>query len=152
MTLYLSNFSSRRTPGAHGPGRVWTIMANPRQWERGIGRVAAVAPLGDALRPLLAAALAERRAGTSGPAAAAYRSAFDARLDIPDLLPGHLRGYTWEAMRDGEPVADGDTLCCACSVAHARAGECHRAWAAPHLARAGWSVVLDGRPFNLETT
>lgn len=41
-------------------------------------------------------------------------------------------------------VFDGDTLCCACSVAEARAGRCHRTWAAPFLVRAGWRVVLDG--------
>lgn len=41
-------------------------------------------------------------------------------------------------------VADGDSLLCACSRTDAAVARCHRAWAAPFLARAGWRVVLDG--------
>lgn len=40
-TLYLSNWSSHRTPGCHGPGRKLTIMAAPRRWEHGAGDEAA---------------------------------------------------------------------------------------------------------------
>ncbi len=41
-------------------------------------------------------------------------------------------------------VRDGDTLCFACSRAHAARGLCHRVWAAELLVAAGWRVVLDG--------
>lgn len=43
-TLYLSNWSSARTPGHHGPGRKLCAMAAPRRWEFGDGRVRMVAP------------------------------------------------------------------------------------------------------------
>ena len=140
-TLHLTNASSRRL---HGPGRVWTIMARPRTWERGIGRVAALSPI-VALTPLMQAAIAERKAGIDGgPALAVYRSAFDARLAIMDLRPGHIHGYLWEGMGSGTLLESGDTLICACSRAEAAAGRCHRSWCAPALVAAGWRVILDG--------
>ncbi len=43
------------------------------------------------------------------------------------------------------PVGDGDTLLCCCSREKARAGKCHRCWAAEALGAAGWRVVLDGQ-------
>lgn len=145
-TIYLSNWSSYRTPGMHGPGRKWTIMASPRAWERGEGRVAALAPITETLRPLVDAALAERRFSTiGGPALDTYRAAYGAWLrDCPTLTPGFLRAYRWDAMRHGDLVEDGATLCCACAVREALEGRCHRAWAAPFLVRAGWRVILDG--------
>jgi len=57
------------------------------------------------------------------------------------FLPGRLLARTPAGIAT---VADGDTLCCACSVAEARAGRCHRTWAAQFLVRAGWRVILDG--------
>ena len=119
-------------------------MARPRHWERGIGRVAALAPI-VALTPLMQAALAERAAGVdSGPALATYRRAFDARLATMDLRPGYLHGYLWEGMGNGTLLETGDTLICACSRAEAAAGRCHRSWCGPALAEAGWRVILDG--------
>lgn len=39
-TVYVSNWSSHRTAGHHGPGRKLSIMARPRAWEVGdcVGR------------------------------------------------------------------------------------------------------------------
>lgn len=145
-TLYLSNWSSHRTPGAHGPGRKWSIMARPRAWERGEGACIPLAPLGPP-GVLLDLLVVQRRAGAVDPDLLdRYRQAMAHRWGPreygPDLGPTHL----WAAPDEGPPVrvSDGDTLCCACAVAEAREGRCHRAWAAPFLVRAGWRVVLDG--------
>lgn len=127
-TLYLTNWSSRRL---HGPGRRWTIMRKPRAWEHGDGRVPALVPRREDLEA------AQR--GDLDPAAyaAACREVFGA---FP-LEPGRLEAVG----ADGPvPVADGDTLCCACSREAAARGACHRVVAAALLADAGWRVVLDG--------
>lgn len=58
------------------------------------------------------------------------------------LRPGRLASTTPDGI---VLVEDGDTLICACSRAAAARGECHRVFAAPLLAAAGWRVVLDGR-------
>lgn len=140
--IYLSNFASHRTPGAHGPGRKFTIMARPRSWEWGAGRVESLAPMGD-LEPMMIAALTERAGGlVDGPEMAAYRGAFEASLARLDMRPGYLAAH--RGIQTPVYVLDGDTLCCACSVAHARAGLCHRAWLAPAFRAFGWRVVLDG--------
>lgn len=137
-TLYLSNWSSHRTPGMHGPGRKWTIMANPRAWERGEGAVRWLTPNTDDLLTV--------KAGNMG--VDEYRLRCETRWDscAGGHRPGVLRAIFPEVRRAGRLVVveDGDTLCCACSVAEARAGRCHRTWAAPFLVRAGWRVVLDG--------
>lgn len=130
-TIYLSNWSSHRTPGMHGPGRKYTIMARPRQWERGEGEVSAFEPPMEWLD--------EVRAGRvhvdNYLAWLRFRwtSAEGAGIFAPGTLVAHLRG-------ERVVVSDGDTLCCAC----ARGAPCHRQAAAPFLARAGWRVVLDG--------
>jgi len=151
MTLYLTNWSKARDPAFAGSGTRWTAMAHPRRWERGEGRVASLAPLHDSVRGLLASALAERAVGVmDGLEMAAYRAAFLARLDAYDLRPGSMRAYRWDTMRDGEPVKDGDAVCCACSVRDRAAGRCHLAFAVPAMVRAGWDVVMDGKPLKLE--
>lgn len=147
-TLYLSNWSSHKTPGMHGPGQKFTIMARPREWEHGGGRVPTLIPAGPVLA-LMDRALDERRSGSGTVALDTYREAYCAALDVAraGLRPGRMmvlpRG---PGMGGGLPsnLWDGDTLCCACSVAEARAGRCHRTWAAPFLAAAGWTVILDG--------
>lgn len=117
-TVYLTNWSSK---GMHGPGRRLSIMAMPRAWEHGDGTCHALVPP--------AAWVRAAKAGTM--AVEEYRARYMARLaaDV-SVAPDDLR--------------DGDTLLCACSREAARRGECHRAWAAEHLARVGWRVVLDG--------
>lgn len=146
-TLYLSNWSSHRTANAHGPGRKWTAMAEPRAWEWGAGRVRALTPeLGDP-DGLLRAALAERRAATialdeDGPAMRAYRANYIGGLVVADLAPGVLHAAAGGGMFPA--VADGDTVCCACAVAERAAGRCHLAWSAPFLHQSGWRVMLDG--------
>jgi len=147
MTLYLSNWSSYRTPGMHGPGRKLTIMARPRAWEVGDGRVPNLIPSGP-IADLMAFALAERAAGSGTSAMEAYRAAYCDTLDrgLVALRPRHLSAFPGGGMGGGLSfdVDDGDTLCCACSVAEARAGRCHRTWCSPFLVRAGWRVILDG--------
>jgi len=138
-TLYLSNWSSRATPGHHGPGRKLSIMSMPRHWEHGDGRVWDLVPLSEYVR----------RAKADPSWMPEYRARY-----VEGLMPGFLRPGQLGAelvMHDGPAlgfrdvdVADGDTLCCACSRAAAARGECHRVWAAAALKAAGWRVVLDG--------
>jgi len=103
-------------------------------------------------------ALGERAIGPETTAMLAYRESYERHLgallesecdrENPGigLSPGCL--VALEPPIDGVPmhtfVADGDTLCCACSAANAARDLCHRAWAAPYLVRAGWRVLLDG--------
>jgi hypothetical protein len=145
-TLYLSNFASHRSPGKWSPAPYapLTIMTRPRHFERGAGRVDALVPTAE--RDLLARALADR---LDVAAMAAYREALTSRWSTLDLSPGVLT-YTPTNRPDPRVVLPGMTLCCACSVAEARAGRCHRSWAAPFLHRAGWAVVLDGVEAGLE--
>lgn len=144
--LYLSNWSSHRSPGMHGPGRKWTAMAEPRAWEWGAGRVRALTPLISEVRP----ALAERRAGIAdGPETRTYRVDFTKRMAEWELSGGLQPGSLVATVGYDYPgtypkLGDGETVCCACSVAERRAGRCHLAWAAPFLEKAGWSVVMDG--------
>lgn len=140
-TLYLSNWSSHKTPGMHGPGRKLTIMARPRTWERGDGTVLALAPQGFEVSAMQRA-IADR---DNPEALRVYREMIEARWATGSVYPMALPPGALFAFADGPfLVSDGDTLCCACSVAEARAGRCHRAWAAPYLLAAGWRVVLDG--------
>lgn len=131
-TLHITNWSS---PKLHGPGRKYTIMAMPRDWERGDGRVVLLTLDVSALRMFKSGNLAFED----------YKLGFMAcllRLQVR-LQPGNLM-----ATNDGRlffPVGDGDTLCCACSRDVAARGECHRAWVADVLAKLGWQVILDGR-------
>ncbi|MDP3937910.1 MAG: hypothetical protein Q8R92_07215 [Deltaproteobacteria bacterium] len=129
-TLYLSNWSSYRTLGHHGPGRKLTIMAAPRSWEQGEGKVPALIP-----------ALVDLRAHREGAVDMfEYRRRYEQGLNINKLRPGVL--YTTAA--GGTFVTDGDTLCCACSRDVAFQGRCHRVFAAKALVQAGWHIILDG--------
>ena len=138
-TLYLSNWSSHRTPGCHGPGRKLTIMAAPRAWEKGEGSVGACTPRLEDLQDVKANRITLER----------YRHLFGLHLDMMGELalpPGKLT----LAKPDGErfPVQNGDTLCCGCSRDEAAAGRCHRVWAAQARAAAGWNIILDGEPLE----
>lgn len=140
-TLYLSNWSSYRTPGMHGPGRKFTIMARPRLWEHGEGVVIALTPQGFEVSAMQKA-VADRN---DTEAASNYREMIEARWTNGSVFPMAMPPKQLLAFADGPLyVESGDTLCCACSVAEARAGRCHRTWAAPFLVRAGWRVILDG--------
>jgi hypothetical protein len=125
-TLHITNWSSRKL---HGPGRKLTIMARPRSWEHGEGKVASCTPA--------AAWLHSVRSGEIS--VDDYRRRIEGQLGVYNLSPGSL-----VVVNDGLPVRDGDTLCCACSREEAAAGRCHRVWVAQALVRAGWRVVLDG--------
>lgn len=145
--IWLTNWAGRNTAGMFGPGRQFTIMARPRHWEWGMGRVDVLAPLGP-LMPLMVRALKDRRGGGEEWASLSrYREAYAehlaAHLAASDLAPLAMI-VTNANGSDVATVQDGDTLCCACSKAEAAAGRCHRAWIAPFLVRAGWRVVLDG--------
>jgi hypothetical protein len=118
-------------------------MARPRRWEKGEGTVSVFVPDADDLINV--------QEGTMTPEA--YRDAFlrlvayRVRKKAMPLMPGRLLATT---PLDPVPVADGDTLLCACGVEAAREGKCHRVWAAGFLAIAGWDVVLDGEPVTIE--
>jgi len=133
-TLYVTNWSSRKL---QGPGRKWTIMAKPRRWERGDGVIESFVPDAGDLGLVRAGEISMEE----------YRRRFMAR-DWAPIGPGQLTAliklWTSGIYRRFE-VADGDTLCCACSREAAARGECHRVWAAELLHRAGWRVILDGR-------
>lgn len=139
-TIHITNWGSHATPGRHGPGRKWTIMAIPRPWERGAGAVKLLVPDPDAVRA--------RHEDPPGITHEQYREgfihlvAFRIRHKGMRPEPGRLLA----TLPDGSEVlvADGDTLCCACGTEKARRGRCHRNWAAAFLALAGWAVVLDG--------
>ena len=133
-TIHLTNWSSRKL---HGPGRRWTIMVLPREWEHGDGRVQLLQPEAHDLRAV--------KAGRMTPAD--YERTFRQHLAIvqEDMEPGRLHATEGGGLPPVlTPVRDGDTLLCACSKAEAAAGRCHRVWAAEALVRAGWRVVLDG--------
>ncbi len=114
-------------------------MAAPRRW--GDGKVSLLVPSLSALWDIKTRAIGLDE----------YRERFVARLEPAEIGPGSLLadfddGDEWEGIGSypGRFVADGDTLCCACSRDEAAAGRCHRVWAAEALAAAGWRVVLDG--------
>jgi hypothetical protein len=127
--VHVTNFSSR---GLHGPGRRLTIMACPRSWEHGEGRVPACTPLPSWLR--------DAQAGRT--ALPEYRALVEGRLAAADLRPQHLTCVLGSG--EGSVVIAGDTLLCACARDKAARGECHRVWAATALRASGWDVILDG--------
>lgn len=149
--IFLAGWASHRTRGHWGAGMKLSIMAFTPRWAPSEGGVWALAPssaqeLAD-LRTLVDA----RRGGQRVDGVLArYRASLEARWDrllhegrlAPDELMFRLP--SWQ----NSPVLGDATLCCACSVAEAQAGRCHRAWAGPYLRRAGWQVVLDGRPLD----
>ncbi len=138
-TLYLTNVASLKTPGHKGPrdGHL-TIQARPPYWARGLGRVNVLAPLG-ALEPLMLEAIKERKSGIDCMYHRdRYRGAYEQHLAQNNLAPGRLTVTTDHGLMF---VQDGDTLTCTCS----KFVDCHRRWAAPHLVKAGWRVVLDGK-------
>jgi hypothetical protein len=130
-TLWITNWSSKKI---HGPGRKLSIMAMPRPWEHGDGRIPCLTPDSVDLRLV--------RDGHIG--IDEYRRRFEAKVAESEdrLKPGILGATT--RFSGAFAVRDGDTLCCACSRDDAAAGRCHRVWAAEALARAGWRVILDG--------
>lgn len=136
-TIYLSNWSSHASPGHHGPGRKFSIMACPRSWEHGEGFVPALTPkVADLV------AMRDRKIKFSE-----YKKRFLASISHDVLSPGTL--MVWLPVEGTEMpqdalIEDGDTLCCACGRGDAAAGMCHRTWAAKLLDQAGWKVILDG--------
>ena len=144
-TLYISNWSGYATPRAHGPGRKWTIMALPRRWEKGEGVVSLFVPDPDDVRAVQDGRITPEE----------YRATFLHRVALRirrkenplGIVPGQLMATT---PLDPLRVADGDTLLCACSVAKARAHQCHRVWAGAFLALSGCDVVLDTSPLAID--
>lgn len=108
-------------------------MARPRTWERGEGTVQSLAPSHVMLS-------AVKKGDVS---IASYRDDFIKHVPR-GLGPGTLVAKVGSS---NVTVTDGDTLCCSCSRDAARAGQCHRVWAAELLRRQGWEIVLDGQVF-----
>ncbi len=139
-TIYLSNWSSHRTPGHHGPGRKLTIMARPRHWERGWGAVAEVRPNAEAIVAMKEGRLSE------DDYFAQYRHGLEVVKGRGGLIPGELIARSWvdgDGMYPGgnyERVMADSTLCCSC----ARGKRCHRVILAEFLRVCGWRVILDG--------
>ena len=134
-TIYLSNWSSHKTPGHHGPGRKYTIMVRPRRWEHGEGCIYQLMPR--------SADLAELRSNDIS--ADDYFDRFRRLMSGwgGELSPGRLMAAS-RCARFQRPVEDGDTGCCSC----ARGTPCHRRIAAEFLHAAGWRVMLDGEEWS----
>lgn len=168
-TLHLLGWGTHRAlvraerwpPGPTYSGRTFTIMVAPRWFERGDGCVVELTPHTLAEQALLISLLRARRRDdlvAMEREGAQYRELLERRwslaLQAGRLAPGVL-GAGVNQPEGGiglELLRDGDALCCACSAAEATAGRCHRVWAAPILARAGWSVTLEGVALNAEST
>ena len=131
--LYVTNWSSYRIPDNVGAGRKLTIMARPREWERGEGSVPLFIPDPDDLRAIQGGVITRDEYRSRFLRLVAYR----VRVKGLGLKPGKLMTAT-------TAVRDGDTLMCACGAEKARSGGCHRVWTAAFLQLAGWEVVLDG--------
>ena len=131
-TLHVTNWSSRKL---HGPGRKWTIMADPRKWEHGDGWVYGLVP------PMEDMQAARRGSITLVDYRRLYKNMVHHAASVlaPSVLSAFRPGYV------PHYVNDGDTLCCACSRDAVARGECHRVWAAEALVAAGWRVILDGK-------
>lgn len=125
--LYLTNYASLPSTDPR-PARVLTIMARPREFERGDGRVSVLAPPQADLFQLQAERMTWRE----------FSERYAAGLRGVDLRPGALA--VDGATSGGWYVAEGDALCCFCAVGK----PCHRQLAAPLLHAAGWDVRLDG--------
>ena len=147
-TLYLAGLQARTL---HGPGRKLCAMALPRRWEHGDGRVSVAAPFEDDLRAVQATGNL-----------AAYRAACERRWSAFAEMGRYDPGVLYlvsvaSGEEDGRahtrPVADGDTLFCACAAPDSprRTHPCHLEILAPFLVRAGSDVVLWGRRMTLET-
>lgn len=130
-TIHITNWSSRKLHHGH----VYTIMAKPRRWERGEGAVTGLVPNANDLASVRAESIT----------VAEYRRRFldgwTPERTVSTFRPGRVMASTGNGL---VALADGDTLCCACSRDAAARGECHRVWAAELLRQAGWRVVLDG--------
>lgn len=164
-TLYLTNVASvaavdrgnaaEATRAAVGQGPVLSIMRHPPPYmaQRLAGQVLALTPTAAALEAALRGLKGWWDDG--GITWKEYADRLHALWRAP-LEPGRLLVWDWhldvapgdtrwdgDLWRRGDPVPDGATLVCAC----AKGELCHRHLAAPLLAAAGWSVVLDGVPF-----
>lgn len=144
--LWITNWSSCRTPGMFGPGRRWTIMAdpNPEHGQCGDGTVGRLVPQGEEL-PLMRALVRDRREKRplNTEMLRRYREFYEARVvGWFAIKPEYLKAELPNGLLTS--LLDGDTLCCSCSREAAARGECHRAWAAQALYAAGWDVRLDG--------
>lgn len=138
-TLHVTNWSSKKL---HGSGRKLTIMARPRSWECGDGAIKMLAPNDSDLRAVQSGRMEPKR----------YFERFGEAIKEHERLgllePGTMLFSAGERTGPSAEwilVADGDTLCCACSREKASLGECHRVLAAGALLRSGWRVLLDGR-------
>lgn len=149
-TIYLSNWSSRRRPGHHGPGRKLSGMALPRPWELGDGRCDVVAPDPDLLRRVKAGAMQ----------ADDYFRAYQERMAArADRLRHGMLDFVVTGSDRRVLVDDGDSILCACaapstSIVGSLLGmegrnRCHVEFLGPALIRAGWAVVLYGLDLHL---
>lgn len=112
LTLHLTNWSSKKL---HGPGRKFTIMAVPRQWEVGDGRVPGCTPAPVWLRGFHDGRLDPKT----------YRGLMECKMQHFSMTPGHLMATVGNLQ---VPVEHGDSLLCACSREDAKNGRCHRVW------------------------
>lgn len=126
-----------------GKGAVWSIMAEPRDFERiqSYGQVRIGVPQGREV-PMMHAALYERRQGglfAGTEKTDLYRKTIETRWarSMGLLAPGKLVGTRWDQTEIVIPT--GAILCCSCGAGQ----PCHRYWFAEFLRKAGWTVTTD---------
>ena len=111
----------------------------------------AMARLNDVRRGQIEALDHYRDAFLSGPARWCDGEAgVNHRKAHPQIAPGKLFAQPHRQREVLWPVHHGDTLICACAAAAAKAGKCHRVFAAALLVDAGWRVILDGEEVHRE--
>lgn len=106
-TIYLSNWSSHKTPGMHGPGRKWSAMAAPRSWEIGDGVLNCVAPDLSDLRDVQAGRIDLPTYRHRYEGAILRRQAAFSMLTPTHLHPGwrpREQPPAWGAVADGDEV------------------------------------------------
>jgi hypothetical protein len=133
MRIYIGNRVHPGTVGLH-------IQARPPAWlaQAAVGSVPILKPSGGMVQ-MMERLVADRKAGKPADFTLfqGYRIAYDAQLRAADLRPGSLLDAA------GVPVPEDVTLICTCAREEAKAGKCHREWAAFWLDRAGWEVYCD---------
>lgn len=143
--LHLTNFASRKLH----EGAVYSIMARPRQWEHGAGKVKALTPAKEELDAVHSGDLSIEDYMLT----LLRRWRKEAAALVPGVLELQDDTRPWcptSGVIFHSPVEAGNTLCCGCARSAAAAGKCHRVIAARVLFEAGWSVVLDGVTWGRE--
>jgi len=132
--IHITNWPSKKL---HGPGKKWTMMALPREWEKGDGSIDELVPTEEDTINAKSGKITFDE----------FRMNYFAELSSMSLFRlGRLQAITENDTK--VYVKSGDTICCVCSKDAASEGKCHRVFAAEIMNDAGWHVILDGKDFT----